>query len=216
MHKKCRICKESKDISYFHKKKDSKDGHRNECKDCMKIIQKKYKEHPKFKEKQKEYDKKRYKEKREEILLKKKEYHMKNKEKILNDKKIYRDNNKELIKKWRKNNKKKLSELQKIYRKKYPHIIAWRSLLHRILYKFGTKKSDKTINCLGYSSDDLKFHIEMQFEKDMNWNNYGKWEIDHKKPVSSFDKTDSIMIVNSLDNLQPLWKKDNLIKGSKK
>lgn len=30
------------------------------------------------------------------------------------------------------------------------------------------------------------------------------------KPVSCFDKSEKISIINSLDNLQPLWAADNL------
>ena len=44
LYKKCRICKEVKELTEFHKKKDAPGGVRNECKDCVKDIQKKYKE----------------------------------------------------------------------------------------------------------------------------------------------------------------------------
>ena len=56
LYKKCRICEDIKELSEFHKKKSTKDGHRNECKECVKDIQKKYKEAPGFKEKQKEQE----------------------------------------------------------------------------------------------------------------------------------------------------------------
>jgi len=46
----------------------------------------------------------------------------------------------------------------------------------------------------------------------MCWENYGDWHIDHIRPVASFDKNTLPSIVNSLDNLQPLWKEDNLKK----
>lgn len=68
---------------------------------------------------------------------------------------------------------------------------------------------------LGYSALDLKTHIENQFIDGMSWNNWGDWHIDHIRPVSSFDKTEKPYIVNALDNLQPLWWKDNLEKGKK-
>ena len=58
MEKICRVCGTPKFIEEFHKKKGTPDGHRNECKECVKDIQKKYKEKSGFKEKQKEYDKK--------------------------------------------------------------------------------------------------------------------------------------------------------------
>ena len=36
----------------------------------------------------------------------------------------------------------------------------------------------------------FKYYIEKQFTKNMNWENYGKWHIDHIKPISKFDLTD--------------------------
>ena len=49
----------------------------------------------------------------------------------------------------------------------------------------------------------------------MHGNNWGQWHIDHKYPVSKFYKDTPMSIVNSLDNLQPLWASDNLSKGNK-
>jgi hypothetical protein len=40
----------------------------------------------------------------------------------------------------------------------------------------------------------------------MSWNNYGEWHIDHIKMISTFDKNADTKIVNSLENLRPLWK----------
>lgn len=48
----------------------------------------------------------------------------------------------------------------------------------------------------------------------MSWNNYGEWHIDHIKPVSKFRNNTPVRIVNALCNLQPLWAKENLIKGA--
>ena len=42
LYKKCRICGEMKEVTQFHKKKSTPDGVRNECKECVKDIQKKY------------------------------------------------------------------------------------------------------------------------------------------------------------------------------
>lgn len=49
----------------------------------------------------------------------------------------------------------------------------------------------------------------------MSWDNYGEWEIDHIKEIYTFDKNTPLNIVNSLDNLQPLWSKENLEKWIK-
>lgn len=81
--------------------------------------------------------------------------------------------------------------------------------------RLGTSKEGKTNELLGYSALDLKEHIEKQFTYGMSWNNWGEWHIDHIKPVSRFDKSEKMSIINSLDNLQPLWAKDNLTKSNK-
>ena len=81
--------------------------------------------------------------------------------------------------------------------------------------RLGTSKEGKTNELLGYSALELKEHIEKQFTDGMSWDNWGKWHIDHIKPVSKFDKSEKISIINSLDNLQPLWAKDNLTKSNK-
>ena len=71
-----------------------------------------------------------------------------------------------------------------------------------------------------YSLEELKQHLEKQFVEGMNWNNYGShWHIDHIRPVVSFDikSTDCEDFKKcwSLKNIQPLFKYDNLSKGSK-
>ena len=213
--KTCRICKELKNISHFHKKKDTKDGHRNECKECVKEIQKKYKEKPDFKEKRKKYDKKRYEQNKELRLKQKKEWYYKNHEYVLKQKKDYNsrpeviERRKEWWKEYSKNNK----DIIYRYRNKYPHVIIWRSILYSTLKRLNKDKSDHTIKELGYSADELKKHIESLFTDGMNWDNYGEWHIDHIKPVSSFDKNTDVSIVCALNNLQPLWATTREIDG---
>lgn len=205
LYKKCRICDEVKELTEFHKKKGSPDGYRNECKECVKDIQKKYKEVPGFKDKQKEYDKNRYSENKEQILDRKKEYYEENKEDILSYKKKYRQENIDKIKEWRYNNQDKNLKGQKAYRKRNPHIIAWRSVLYSTLDRLGTVKEGHTIDILGYSALELKEHIENQFTIGMSWDNYGDWHIDHIKPVITFSSDADIKVVCALDNLRPLW-----------
>jgi len=217
LYKKCRICGEMLEISNFHKKKGAPDGVRNECKECVKDIQKKYKEAPGFKEKQKEYDKNRYDVLKDEILEHKKEYYIENREDILKQKAEYRDNpvnrqrNKDYIKNYKVENRDKYYK----YRRENPHIIAWRSVLYSTLKRLETSKQGHTIEMLGYSSLDLKLHIEKQFLPGMSWDNHGEWHIDHILPVTSFTDTDNINEVCALNNLQPLWAFDNMSKSNK-
>lgn len=74
-----------------------------------------------------------------------------------------------------------------------------------------------SIRDLPYTTEELIKHLESMFEEGMSWDNYGEWHIDHIKPCSMFDHTDREQFLEcwSLDNLQPLWKIDNLVKGDR-
>lgn len=86
---------------------------------------------------------------------------------------------------------------------------ACKNTLRRCLKVFGTFKSGRTYDLLGYSADDLRLHIESLFLPGMSWENYGDWEIDHIHPISKFPPSTPLSEVNALSNLQPLWKSDN-------
>lgn len=69
---------------------------------------------------------------------------------------------------------------------------------------------------LGYTTEDLKRHIEKQFTYGMDWDNRHEWHIDHIKPLCSYD----IKSINDiefkecfgLDNLRPVWAHHNRVK----
>ncbi|MFA6325222.1 MAG: hypothetical protein WCX46_03285 [Candidatus Paceibacterota bacterium] len=83
----------------------------------------------------------------------------------------------------------------------------------------GFKKDRKISECLPYTIEELKTHLENLFLKGMSWSNYGEWHIDHKIPDSSFKykTTEDLDFKKSwaLKNLQPLWAIDNIKKGNK-
>jgi hypothetical protein len=72
---------------------------------------------------------------------------------------------------------------------------------------------------LGYDRHELMGHIEARFQSGMSWDNYGKWHLDHIRPLSSFTivSTDcpDFKAAWALNNLQPLWAADNLKKGAR-
>lgn len=70
---------------------------------------------------------------------------------------------------------------------------------------------------LGYTIEDLVFHLEKRFTDGMSWGNYGDWHVDHIKPCASFDLTikDQFDECWALHNLQPLWAIDNHKKGAR-
>jgi hypothetical protein len=79
------------------------------------------------------------------------------------------------------------------------------------------QKAGSAIRDLGCSIEQLKCWLMYQFQLGMNWENYGEWEIDHVKPLSSFDLTDREQLLEAVNwyNLQPLWEPDNIRKGNR-
>lgn len=89
-----------------------------------------------------------------------------------------------------------------------------------------TKNGGRTFDYLPYTPQELKEHLELQFEPWMNWENYGgsndspnkTWHIDHIIPQSSFKFTSlndpEFTECWSLSNLRPLEKIANMQKGS--
>tara|TARA_R100000365_G_C2745572_1_gene74473 strand:+ start:1743 stop:2492 length:750 start_codon:yes stop_codon:yes gene_type:complete len=87
----------------------------------------------------------------------------------------------------------------------------------------GQSKSASTAALIGAPVEVVKAHIQSQFSVGMTWENWGRgwfgakeWHLDHVKPLASFDLTDprQLALACHYTNLQPLWSKDNLIKGA--
>lgn len=97
-----------------------------------------------------------------------------------------------------------------------------RKLANRLRGRFylALKRGTKTgsaVRDLGCSIEDFKKYLESKFEFEMNWNNYGKWHIDHIIPLAAFDLNNRVELLKACHytNLQPLWAKDNLEKSDK-
>lgn len=69
---------------------------------------------------------------------------------------------------------------------------------------------------LRYGVEELRGHLQGLFREGMDWENYGKWHVDHVRPCASFDLTDPAQFDEcwALGNLQPLWALENIKKGS--
>jgi hypothetical protein len=113
-------------------------------------------------------------------------------------------------------------------RKRRAGNLQWRltvtvqTALRRAIIAPAASKRRSPLDGLGYTAADLRRHLEFQFTKGMNWGNYGrgdgKWNIDHRRPISSFRFTSvedaEFKECWSLPNLQPLWESENQAKGT--
>ena len=80
------------------------------------------------------------------------------------------------------------------------------------------QKGGSAVRDLGCSVEDLKKHLESQFQPGMTWNNWATdgWHIDHIEPLSSFNLQDPEELKKACHytNLQPLWAEDHYEKTS--
>ena len=210
----CPKCEIKKSITDFKKHIGKKDRLDYWCKECAKLYGKVY--YQKNTDKAREYVLQNF----DRIKIRMREYG-----------KIYRERNAEKIREKKKQyyesyykvaRREKMARNERERRKaglicklnKNMSLAIWRSL------KDG-KNGRHWEDLVGYTLTELKQHLEKQFQEGMTWGNYGKqgWEIDHEIPISLFNiqgiKSKGFKNCWSLENLQPMWQKDNSSKRDK-
>jgi hypothetical protein len=207
----------------FDKRKAARDGLRSECKNCRKlkrlssIVENKTKDkiyRDRNKQKRNNCSKVYYylnKDKKKEYD---KQYYLLNKDKIINNHKIYNKN-------------KRKTNIAYLLRTRVSTAIV-----KALIKGKSSKNGHSCLEFLPYSIQELKQHLERQFDSWMTWENYGTykkstwndddistwtWQIDHIIPQSKLlyksmsDK--NFLLCWSLQNLRPLSSKQNLLDG---
>lgn len=167
---------------------------------------------------QKEY----YAENASVIAVRTREYRRKNYKTVRAQQKKYEVENADAIREykraWTKRNRKRLTEMSRKRTREHmkdPIFRLKRNLRTRLHHALaGLHKTDRTMTLVGCSLDELKMHIESKFQVGMNWDNYGKWHVDHIKPCAAFDLSTDVgqRTCFHYTNLQPLWAEDNMRK----
>lgn len=180
--KKCRVCKENKELKFFYRDKSRKGNFSFTCILCHK------KYHILNSDK---------------IKLQLKNYNILNKKIIQKQSKVWIQNNKDKIRIYdnKRYKNEPLYKLKKIIRVQ---------ILNSLKNKF--TKSKLTIEILGCSFEEFKQYIESKFEPWMNWDNHGLyngelnygWDLDHIIPISSAKTEEDIYKLSHFSNLQPL------------
>lgn len=190
------------------------------CSDCKPIMDKNAvkKWNDTHKDYLKQYFKQNYDRKKDDIQYKKslKDYNTKNKEKNKIYMKQYKQSHKDYFIDYMRNYNKRRCKVDLNFK-----ISKWcRTQIRRCL---NSKKKANTFNILDYTPEQLINHLQQHFKHDMNWDNYGKvWNIDHIKPLCSFNFIDDngevnyeeVRKANSLQNLIPLYVEENFQKSS--
>jgi hypothetical protein len=201
--KTCTKCGLDKEVNAenFGKRASSKDGFAHECKTCKAERDRKYREANK-----------------ERLSALGKEHYQKNREKVkARSRKYYENNREHVIARGYEYKKRRLKE-DPVYRMRESVSNSIYCALFRKDFK-GTKRSS-VWSVLPYTPEQLKEHLEAQFDEYMAWDNYGDyWHIDHIYPQSLLPY-DSLEHENfqkcwALENLQPLEAIENMKKSNK-
>jgi hypothetical protein len=153
-----------------------------------------------------------------------KQWYQDNKEHCTQRSKQWRKDNPEHSKQWHKDNPEYNKQYMKTRYQTDPifklnqtmRLVIWRSLKTNTLSKNG--RHWETL--VGYTIEELKFHLETQFDSNMNWENHGSyWHVDHIIPLASLtfdsEEHENFKLLWSLGNLQPLFGPENLSKNKK-
>jgi len=129
--------------------------------------------------------------------------------------KEYQEKNLDKIKILRRNYERDKRRIDPIYRMMH----NFRTAMYQVLKEKNVEKNKRYFQVLNYSPEELILHLEKLFKESMTWENYGKWHIDHIKPISAHNicemEDEEFMKCWSLKNLQPLWAQENLSKSNK-
>jgi hypothetical protein len=115
---------------------------------------------------------------------------------------------------WHKSNREYVNKKNREYLS-----VPIRMIRHSLRCRLGrlikTGKSSKTMAIIGCDLDLLRLHLEERFSPGMSWDNYGDWHVDHIIPLAKASTQEEVERLSHYTNLQPLWAKDNIVKGCK-
>lgn len=162
-------------------------------------------------------------------------YHTSNRDRILEEmrqrnRRYYAANRERLIERageYRKANQARRNRYQSEWQKRrkatdpqFAALSIMRKMVTRTCERIKANRREigRTVEALGYRTEEFRQHIEAQFRPGMSWANHGEWHVDHIRPLASFDLTDAEQrrAANALPNLQPLWAQENMRKGARR
>ena len=235
--KTCTKCRELKPQEEYYKKPNKSDERRAVCKACWRsanarylaenrenILAQKRVYHHKNRGKLSAKNAVYYSKNREHFLRYQEEYRNgENRERYLENKKKHNKSKRgcRTYRNWIEQNRKRVREKRNERTKVllrtdpvYKLAFYLRSRLRKVLIR--GQKTGSAVSDLGCSAEELKQHLESQFNSRMNWKNWGTyWHIDHIYPLAAAnleDRCEFLAVVN-WQNLQPLTATANLKKN---
>ena len=191
--KTCKKCNTLKSLNEFYFKKGEKDSKHRYCKLCLKHKNDAW-----------------YQNVKHERTDYYKVYREQNKEYFNKYSNLHYHTKKELYREWERNRYSADPEFR------IKHLTAGR--IHSALSTYQSLKKDRTIEYLGCTISEYYNYLESKFDSNMTWENQGiYWQIDHIRPIASFDLTDEEQLYQCFHytNTQPLEKTENRLKSDK-
>jgi hypothetical protein len=225
----CSKCGCEKPLSEYDFRKDSQ-TYRKTCRECRNAAKRRALLPPEQLEAIREADKLKQRKRRklngEVINVQRREAYEENKETILERNKAWRRDNWDAVAKQRRESGYNRRSQNKWYHNKGKFDLQFviserlRGRLRRALRNGrnpNASKKTSVMKLIGCSVEQLISHLETQFQEGMSWDNYGNWHIDHIRPCNSYDLEDpnEQEACFHFTNLQPLWGRDNILKGDK-
>lgn len=224
----CGKCKNFKPLHIFGYSKSTWDNLRPTCKECI------HEYNEEVAESRTEYNKQYWKDTMEKQKEKSKKWREENPEKVKESMRRWLEENKEYKKQkdkeyreahkeaYKENHRKWCREqYHKMKKENGPDFIQYKlksNIGRRIREILGQDKSERCIDYVGCSLDELRSHIEKTFVEGMTWDNYGsEWHVDHMIPCAAFDMNDPLQQKACWHhtNLQALCAKENISKKDK-
>lgn len=222
--KRCARCGCPKELSLFHNSTKSKDGKGSYCKDCNTLIRREQRLRDPEKTKRQHLDwvNRNREHVRDEAS---RWYHAHKEKRLLDEKKRYHKNpnrKRKQAKEWGKRNPSKLKKNRAAYvsrnyatNEAYRVVKDFRARFCRALKR--NYKTGQVVELLGCTIPELKEKITALFAPGMSWDNRKDWDLDHITPLHKFNTLDKQELKRALNysNLQPLWKRDHVLKTKK-
>jgi len=221
----CPVCKEDKPANhdfFVFRRCNVDNGFMGECKSCKSKADREYR--LRNANKLREKSQKRRIENKEVIREKKRQEYIKDRDRLLKKQALWRLNNLERNRQNARDSylRRKDDVIARQVKKRAadPKLRLNHSFSSRMRFSLRDGKNGRSWEKLvGYTLDELIYHLESLFRNDMTWDNYGcgGWHVDHIKPVSKFfyetANDPQFKECWALKNLQPLWESENWIKN---
>jgi hypothetical protein len=225
----CGSCGLDQSLAHYEFRKDS-GTYRKTCRKCRNTTKQRSRLSPERLESLRETDKLKQRQRRSEkgeiINSQRRTAYEENKQNILEKNKKWRKENWAAVARQRSESGYNRRSQNKWYHNKGKYDIQFviserlRGRLRRALKNGrnnGATKVVSAIELVGCTPEQLIAHLQAQLKDGMTWENYGDWHIDHIRPCNSFDlqDTEQQKTCFHFTNLQPLWGRENILKGDK-